>query len=217
VQKVLDLLLPASCPGCGKEGQPLCIECTRHIARRQDEPAGVPIGLASKQPEGIVQLEWCASFNGPTRASVHALKYDGERRLVEPLAELMAARWRRAGIGGQLLVPVPVHAQKRRDRGFDQAELLARGVGHRLSLPVVYALRRSARTTAQHQLGRSARQTNVRGAFEVTPRHVSDVRGRWVILVDDVVTSGATLSGCAHALYDAGAFAVSALTLARER
>jgi ComF family protein len=177
----------------------------------------MPIGLASSQPRGIVQLEWCASFNGPTRASVHALKYDGERRLVAPLADLMAARWRRAGIGGELLVPVPVHAQKRRDRGFDQAELLARGVGSRLKLPVVYALQRSARTTAQHQLGRRARQSNVKGAFEVAPRHTQDVLGRWLILVDDVVTSGATLSGCAMALYEAGAFAVSALTLARER
>jgi len=187
------------------------------MARRQDEPPGVPIGLAASQPEGIVQLEWCASFNGPTRASVHALKYDGERRLVEPLAELMAARWRRAGVGGELLVPVPVHAQKRRDRGFDQAELLARGVGEKLGLPMIYALQRSARTTAQHQLGRRARQSNVQGAFEVAPRHIGDVRSRWVILVDDVVTSGATLSGCARALYEAGAFAVSALTLARER
>jgi ComF family protein len=177
----------------------------------------VPIGLAASQPDGIVQLEWCASFNGPARASVHALKYDGERRLVEPLAELMAARWRHAAIGGELLVPVPVHAQKRRDRGFDQAELLARGVGKRLGLPVLYALRRSARTTAQHQLGRRARQSNVKGAFEVAPRYVGQVAGRWLILVDDVVTSGATLSGCAHALYEAGAFAVSALTLARER
>jgi len=187
------------------------------MARRLDEPVGMPIGLASSYPEGIVQLEWCASFNGPARASVHALKYEGERRLVEPLAGLMAARWRRAGIGGEILVPVPVHAQKRRDRGFDQAELLARGVGARLGLPVICVLRRAARTTAQHQLGRRARQSNVHGAFEVSPRHADDVRGRWLILVDDVVTSGATLSGCARALYEAGAFAVSALTLARER
>ena len=187
------------------------------MARRTDEPAGVPIGLPSSQPAGIVQLEWCASFNGPARASVHALKYDGERRLVAPLAELMAARWRRAGIGGDLLVPVPGHAQRRRDRGFDQAELLARGVGQILEIPFVYALERAARTTAQHQLGRSARQSNVAHAFGVAPRHVSDVAGRWIVLVDDVVTSGATLAGCAEALHEAGAYAVSALTLARER
>jgi ComF family protein len=187
------------------------------MERRLDEPPGVPIGLPSSQPAGIVQLEWCTSFNGPARASVHALKYDGERRLVTPLAELMAARWRRAGIGGDVLVPVPVHAQRRRDRGFDQAELLARGIGQRLGIPVVYALERAARTTAQHQLGRSARQSNVAHAFGVAPRHFADVEGRWIVLVDDVVTSGATLAGCAAALHEAGAYAVSALTLARER
>jgi ComF family protein len=187
------------------------------MARRLDEPAGTPIGLPSSQPAGIVQLEWCASFNGPARASVHALKYDGELRLVAPLAELMAARWRRAGVGGDMLVPVPVHAQRRRQRGFDQAELLARGVGERLGLPVARVLERAARTAAQHKLGRDARQSNVAQAFGVRVRYADVVRGRWPVLVDDVVTSGATLAGCARALYDAGAFAVSALTLARER
>ncbi len=214
---VLDLLLPPTCPGCGREGPAVCDMCLAHMGRRVDEPPGVPVGLQSSQPRGIVQLEWCASFNGPARASVHALKYDGELRLVAPLAELMAARWRRASVGGDFLVPVPVHAERRRQRGFDQAELLARGVGERLGLRVVGALERAARTTAQHQLGRGARQSNVSQAFGVAPRHTKEISGRWLVLVDDVVTSGATLAGCARALYEAGAFAVSALTLARER
>lgn len=217
VKKVLDLLLPPTCPGCGREGWAICDACLAHMGRRLDEPPGMPIGLASSQPRGIVQLEWCTAFNGPGRASVHALKYDGELRLVGPLSDLMAARWRRASVGGDILVPVPVHAERRRQRGFDQAELLARGVGGRLSLPVVHALERAARTTAQHQLGRRARQSNVSQAFGVARRHADEVRGRWLVLVDDVVTSGATLAGCARSLYDAGAFAVSALTLARER
>lgn len=217
VKMVLDLLLPPVCPGCGREGAPICVTCREYMARRLEEPPGVPIGLASNQPPGVVQLEWCASFNGVARASVHALKYDGELRLVAPLSELMAARWRRAGIGGDALVPVPVHAQRRRQRGFDQAELLARGVGERLGLPVVLALQRASRTTAQHQLGRRARQDNVAHAFGIVPRHAAEIAGRWLVLIDDVVTSGATLAGCAGALYGAGASAVSALTLARER
>lgn len=217
MKKVLDLLLPPTCPGCGREGLAVCAACLAHMSRRLDEPPGVPVGLPSSQPRGIVQLEWCASFNGPARASVHALKYDGELRLVAPLAELMAARWRRASVGGEILVPVPIHAERRRQRGFDQAELLARGVGERLGLRVVCALERAARTTAQHQLGRRARQNNVSQAFGVAPRHAGEISGRWLVLVDDVVTSGATLAGCARGLYEAGAFAVSALTLARER
>ncbi len=187
------------------------------MARRLLEPAGVPIGLPARQPAGIVQLEWCCPFNGPARAAIHALKYESEKRLVEPLGELMAERWRRAGIGGDVLVPVPVHVARRRERGFDQAELLARAVGRQLRIRTEYALQRAARTAAMHKLDRGARQSNVRNAFGVPVRHRPVVNGRWVVLVDDVVTTGATLSGCAAALYEAGAYAVSALTLARER
>ncbi|HUR16090.1 MAG TPA: ComF family protein [Candidatus Limnocylindrales bacterium] len=213
----LDLLLPPKCPGCGTEGEAICAGCRTLMQRRLDEPAGVPIGLPTRQPAGLVQLEWCCPMNGPARAAIHALKYDGERRLVDQLSKLMAARWRVAGIGGELLVPVPVHAARRRERGFDQAELLARQLGRELHLPTAYALQRAAKTAAMHKLGRDAREANVRSAFAVAPRHAAAVNQRWIVLVDDVVTTGATLSGCARALYEAGASAVSALTLARER
>lgn len=175
------------------------------------------MGLAVDLPEGVLQLEWCASFTGPVRAAVHALKYDGERRLVEPLAAAMASRWQRAGRGGDLLVPVPVHAAKRRERGFDQAEELARACSGKLGLEIGACLGRRERTAAQHALGRRERARNVGHAFVVRDGFGSLVRGRWVILVDDVSTTGATLAGCAAALLASGARAVSALTLARER
>ena len=217
VQRLLDVLLPPTCPGCGREGEMICAQCRRPLERRLAEPAGVPLGLPARQPAGIVQLEWCAAYNGPARACLHALKYDGERRLVEPLSEIMAARWARAGIGGDVLVPVPVHAARKRQRGFDQAELLARGVGQRLALPVVHAVRRATKTMAQHALGRRARAANVGHAFAADPICAAQIRGRWVVLIDDLTTTGATLSGCAAVLYEAGASAVSALALARER
>ena len=217
MQRLLDVLLPPACPGCGREGEIICARCRKSLERRLDEPAGVPLGLPSKLPAGIVQLEWCAAYNGPARACLHALKYDGERRLVEPLAQIMARRWARAGVGGDILVPVPVHAARKRQRGFDQAELLARGVGTRLGLPVVNGVRRATKTTAQHALGRGARATNVGHAFAIDPLQVDAVRGAWVVLIDDLTTTGATLAGCAAVLYDSGAAAVSALALARER
>lgn len=217
MRRLLDLLLPPSCPGCGKENIALCDACRAAIARRADEPGGISLGLPASQPAGLVQLEWCCSFSGPARAALHALKYDGELRLVPPLARLMSERWRRAGIGGDLLVPVPVHLQRKRERGFDQAELLARHIGPNLNLPVRNVLQRQADTRAQHRLTRGARATNVARAFVVGPSGSTHVLGRWIVLVDDVVTTGATLSACADALRGAGAAAVSAVTLARER
>jgi ComF family protein len=217
VRTVLDILLPPTCPGCGAEGAVLCAGCGSRLRRRLLEPPGAPVGLRAPVPPGLAQLEWCASFGGPVRAALHALKYRGERRLAEPLGRALAERWRRAGVGGDLLVPVPVHPLRRRERGFNQAEDLARACGRALGLPVSAALERSQRTVAQHGLGRGARAVNVAGAFEVRAGQDPIVRGRWVILVDDVTTTGATLEGCARALSGAGALAVSALTVARER
>ena len=219
MRPLLDMLLPPTCPGCGREGRVLCDACRAPLARRLDEPAGLPIGLPSSMPRGVVQLEWCAAFTGPVRAALHALKYDGEQRLAVPLGAFMAERWRRVGMGGDLLVPVPVHDSRRRERGFDQAELLAGVVGRQLAIPVSPLLERRAETAAQHQLGRRARAGNVASAFVVkeTALRRVDLARRWVVLIDDVMTTGATLAGCAAALHAAGVDTVSALTVARER
>jgi ComF family protein len=168
-------------------------------------------------PAGLVQVEWCATFSGPTRAAIHALKYRGERRLVEPLATVLAERWRRAGAGGELLTWVPVHPTRRRERGFDQAELLARAMAARLGLPVLPCLVRQRRTTAQHSLGQVERAGNLAGVFGVPEGMRGQLGGRWLIVVDDVLTTGATLSGCATTLLEAGVLAVSAITVARDR
>ena len=213
---LVDLLLPPRCPGCGIDGALLCPRCRHVLERRIEEPPGTPIGLDAPLPDGIGQLEWCARFNGPARAALHALKYDGERRLAAPLGELMAARWLRAGAGGEYLVPVPVHRSRRRERGFDQAELLAEACARHLGRPVWRALERHERTAAQHALGRTDRARNVGGAFAVRPGWSAALEGRWLVLVDDLMTTGATLSACAAALLAAGATAVSALTFARE-
>jgi ComF family protein len=217
VREIIDLLLPPECPGCRREGTVLCGPCRAPLTRRLQEPPGLPVGLPSDVPPGLVQLEWCAAFTGTARRAIHALKYDGERRLAAPLGEAMAARWRVAGRGGDLLVPVPIHAHRRRERGFDQAEDLARACGRVLGLPVVNALVRHEQTAVQHALGRRARAENVGRAFALRDGSAAIVSDRWAVLVDDVTTTGATLAGCAGVLSAAGALAVSALTVARER
>jgi predicted amidophosphoribosyltransferase len=127
---------------------------------------------------------------------------------------------------------VPVHAERARQRGYDQAELIARAAAAGLGLPCAPILERARATVAQFDLDRVTRATNVRGAFRLRPLpgdrgHASQpglpaglsppLAGRWIVLVDDVVTPGATLSACAAPLLAAGAIGVSAITVARER
>ncbi len=214
--RLLDVAFPATCIGCGCEGMALCGPCGRALTVREAAPAGVPLGMPSDVPLPLVQLEWCAPYAGIVRDALHALKYRGEQRLAAPLGAAAAARWRRAAIGGDVLVHVPVHPTRRAARGYDQAELLARAAAATLGRPAVPALRRARATTPQFELGRDRRAANVAAAFAVDPARAGDVAGRWPVLVDDVVTTGATLVACAEALLDAGAVAVSALTVARE-
>jgi ComF family protein len=216
--RALDLAFPALCVGCGREGDPICVRCLPALDARLGLPPGTRLGLPGDLPPGLLQLEWCAPFSGVVRDALHHLKYAGERRLADPLGAAIGRRWAAAGVGGDLLVPVPVHRERAARRGYDQATLLASAAARTLVWPVVEALERWHATTAQYELDRRARAANVAGAFRVRDAaSATAVRGRWVVLVDDVMTTGATLTACAIALQEAGAAAVSAVTMARER
>jgi ComF family protein len=217
IGRLLDLALPAACAGCGAEAHALCAGCLPAVRVRVGLPAGTPLGLPDGPPDPLAQLEWCAPFSGTVRRALHALKYAGERRLARPLGEAVAARWTRAGAGGSLLVPVPVHETRRRERGYDQAELIAAAAADALGLPMLPLVARSRATAPQFRLDRRHRATNVADAFAVRPGGAALVTRREVVLVDDVVTTGATLAAVAAALLAAGAASVSAVTVARER
>ncbi len=214
--RVLDLAFPAACAGCGTEGAVLCAACLPALRARRGAPPGVPLGLPSTVPLPLLQLEWCAPYAGVVKRALHALKYAGERRLAAPLGEAIAARWAEAGAGGDLLVPVPIHPERLRLRGYDQAVLLAQAAAAGLQMPAVVALARARATRPQFELGRERRAENVAGAFCFRDAARGAVAGRWVVLVDDVATTGATLVSCARTLLESGAAGISACTVARE-
>jgi ComF family protein len=150
------------------------------------------------------------------REALHALKFRGQRALAVPLGALLVEATRAGLPGGapQLLVPVPLHPRRERERGFNQAALLARRVGRAWGCAVRGdVLVRTVATRSQTELDAAARRANVRDAFRA--RRSALVEGRHVVLVDDVLTTGATLSECARCLRAAGAAAVGALTVAR--
>jgi ComF family protein len=148
-------------------------------------------------------------YDGSLRAIVHALKYDGRRSLARPLANMMRRSGEDVLVSADVVVPVPLHRSRMRERGFNQA----RDMAHHLGVPLVQALERTRATATQADLPASKRHANVRGAFRLA-RRVS-VEGAIVVLVDDVSTTGATLEACATALLDAGAKEVRAITAAR--
>jgi ComF family protein len=147
---------------------------------------------------------------------LHELKYHARRRVAARLAEELAADPAARAVlqPGVLLVPVPLHPRRREERGFNQAELLAAELARRAGVDVaVGALVRRRDTSPQTGLSAAARRSNVAGAFVV--RRQSRVAGRAVVVVDDVMTTGATARACARALREAGVAEVRVLTAAR--
>lgn len=149
-------------------------------------------------------------YDDALRAIVHAFKYEGRRSLAGPLGSLMRARGGVVLDGAVAVVPVPLHASRLRERGFNQALDLCRHLGP----PVVGALRRARATASQASLPAAQRHGNVRDAFVAT-RQAARLRQAVVVVVDDVTTTGATLDACATALKGAGVREVRGLTAAR--
>ncbi|WP_235879813.1 ComF family protein [Polyangium aurulentum] len=154
-----------------------------------------------------------AVFGGAVAAALKRFKYEDRPDLGRPLGELMRRAARDEGIAADVVVPVPLHPRRLVERGYNQAALLAGAVAAELNARLGARVLGRRRSTAQQaRLGREERLTNVAGAFEV--RDARAVRGKRVVLVDDVATTGATLGACKDALIEAGAIEVTALVLA---
>lgn len=211
---LLDLLLPPACAGCGRPGGLLCAACRGRLQAPSDPrdrflvaDAGVVIGHAL-----LVGMAAFA-YDGPMRRALAALKYTGVSRLAPILAAQALPRLQALVelSGPATLVPVPVHRERLRERGYNQAALLTRELGRRAGLPVLDCLDRSRPTTKQHRLNRAARLRNLRGAFMAVTRPPATA-----ILVDDIITTTATLESCAAVLRDAGCDTVYGFAIARE-
>jgi ComF family protein len=154
-----------------------------------------------------------ASFDGWLRAAIIHFKYHQEWARKDQLGEVLVSPLSSLP-GVDLLVPVPLHQTRQTRRGYNQSALLAHRVGAQLGLPVAETLIRARETAQQVGLGGADRQRNVAGAFEVIG--YPDLIGKRLVLVDDVITTGATLAACAEPLLAAGATDIRAVTLARE-
>jgi ComF family protein len=152
-------------------------------------------------------------FSGPARDMVHNLKYRNVRASAPNLGRLMADYLWSEPVPGGVLVPVPLHSRRERSRGFNQSALLAREVGRLTGIPVAEDILRRSRNTAPQvsMAGPVERKENIEGAFEC----IDDVAGLEILLIDDVVTTGSTMSTCAEPLKAEGASSVWGLALAR--
>jgi ComF family protein len=189
---------------------PLCETCGDPLATWRVEIAAAQCPRCRRTRSSVDRARAIGAYDGALRAVVHALKYEGRRSVAPRLAALMRHRGADMLEKASFVVPVPLHRSRRRQRGFNQADDLARHLG----LPVRRALRRLRATPSQAALPAAQRHRNVRDAFATT-RAAGELRGKVVVLVDDVCTTGATLEACARPLKAAGVIEVRALTAAR--
>ncbi len=213
----VDLLFPAQCVLCGRGGSLLCEPCADALPRaggnrcgRCWRPSGRAIcGDCLAEPPAFESVRAAFVMDGEARRLVHQLKYQGQSALGEPMARLMCELPE-----ADLVVPVPLHRGRQRSRGYNQAAEVAKHIARGAGLAYDDRAARRVRATAPlaRSQGRDERRRIVQGAFAGARERVE---GRRILLVDDVVTTGATLDACSRALLDAGANVVRCVTFAR--
>jgi len=229
---VLEVLWPSDCPGCGRPPDypetALCSECMRLLTAALEENRCPRCGASrshvldsrdrcqncSRDPLRFNRTIAGGDWIPPMSQLIVKFKFNRRRHLAKVISSFISEAAARNPIMAEFIVPVPLHWTTRLKRGFNQAELLASHIGTRHKLPVIGALKRKRRTPSQRNYTRTGRFENVKGAFAPT-RVAARLKGRSVALVDDVMTTGATLSECARTLKRSGAGSVTALVAAR--
>ena len=227
----LDIALPTLCVACREpvDGEGVCAECWAKLSFI--EPPYCPrLGIPFVYDPGpeLLSMEAIASppayqraraavrYDDVARALVHALKYHDRTDLSPTMGSWMVRAGRELLTEADVLVPVPLHWRRGWSRRYNQSGALAQAIGRQSGVKVAAeALRRVRATEQQIGLSRAQRASNVQGAFKVAPDRMADIQGRRVVLVDDVLTSGATSDACARALLRAKAAQVDVLVFAR--
>ena len=195
----------------------LCLICGERVSRLAVAQADPQVcGLCQRTRPPYQRAVAYGSYDGTLRELLHLLKYEGVKPAAPVLAGLLASATRQLGLKEATVIPVPLHRQKSRERGFNQSEMIAAAAVRELGRGFVLqtsVLARKRPTVSQTGLTRHQRRANLRGAFEV--RHAERIAERDVLLVDDVMTTGTTASECARVLLRAGARQVFVATAAR--
>jgi len=235
-QSLTALLVPESCASCGgslkraDDGRP-CTSCRtrfKSLATPWCDVCMEPLDQSSymshdgrcrrcSRGRAFGSVRAYGPFDGLLKELVSRLKYSGEQALARPLGHLVleAGRTHYSLAEYEAVIPVPLHRDRLAERGFNQAYLLARPLADAAKIPIVQALQRPIPTASQVSLEGDARASNVREAFSLHPKHRSSIKSRAVLLVDDVLTTGATAEACANTLLSGGADRVDILVLAR--
>ncbi len=224
VDTIICFFFPSRCLGCGRTEGFLCQKCRSRLPRivppvcskcGRPQSAGTMCATCWSWNSNIDGIRSPFYFEGVVRRSVHELKYYGLKASARGLAELLATYLSGSSIPVDVLVPVPLHRNKLRQRGYNQSELLAKALGKLSSIPVnTKTLMRTKDSLPQTRAVKvDVRRANVQRAFCCNDRQLA---GKQVLLIDDVCTSCSTLDACASALKEAGAVTVWGLTLARE-
>jgi len=227
----LDIALPTLCVACREPvaGEGVCAECwakLSFIAPPYCPRLGIPFVYdpgpdllsmeAIANPPAYARARAAVRYDDVARTLVHALKYQDRTDLAPAMGRWMARAGRELLADADVLVPVPLHWRRGWSRRYNQSGALARVIERQTGVKVASeALRRVRPTQQQIGLSRSQRASNVQGAFKVAPDRGVDIQGRRVVLIDDVLTTGATVDACARALLRARAASVDVLVFAR--
>lgn len=214
---LIEIAYPPRCAGCGLRGRWVCEECMERTPLFSDprcSTCSLPkVGATCdchELPDRIDRLWIAAPYDGWMRSAIHSYKFAGETARAPHFASLLIAACNELGADAAL-TPVPLHPKRKRQRGYEQTVILAREIGKRTGQPVFTGLRKGRDTPQQVGLSRAERSLNLLDAFDLVPGVPVPEH---VILIDDVATTGATLTECAIVLRNGGATRVSAVVIA---